>query len=142
MHDANVLPYGSDAEQPDDDMPPLVDTTTDPYHVDPDETDDEVMRAAGYVPLSEHAEKTEPYYVVGDTPAFRRTGVTDRQAAGLDPLADRFPARDGWAPTGIVNEPGIRIGLDVSPHSDGFDADEHNRPRNGLGTYSESDGAW
>lgn len=53
----------------------------------------------------------------GDTPAWRRTGITDRQAAGIDP----------GAPT---------------VHGDSYDADEHNRPRNGLGTYFETDATW
>lgn len=55
------------------------------------------------------------YYVHGDTPAYRRTGVTDQQAAR-------------WPETAV--------------HSDAFDGDDANRPLNGLGTYHESDGAW
>ena len=62
MHDANVLPYGSDSAQP----------------ADP-----------------EHAETTEPYYQFGDTPAFRRTGITDQQAA--DHEAERYRMGGDWA---------------------------------------------
>lgn len=54
----------------------------------------------------------------GDTPGWRRTGVTDRQAAGLD---RGMPA--------------------VSVHADATDADDY-RPLNGVGTYYETDAAW
>lgn len=88
MYDMNVMPYPAD-----DERNTLID-------------DDGVL----------HSATADTHYVHGDTPAFRRTGVSDRQAAG-------------W-----VDMPSV--------HADAFDADDYNRPVNGLGTYHETDGAW
>lgn len=74
----------------------------------------------------------------GDTPALRRTGVTDRQAAGVDPVTTPAPV--------VYDEVEDRYRDNVSRwnsnHADAYDADDYNRPRNGLGTYHETDAAW
>lgn len=172
MHDMNVMPYGSDDERNSliDDDGVLHSATTDTHTViaggrayamtDGDRIAMDARRAAIV---------GEPAY--GQTEAWVRTGITDRQAAGWDtaPQAmhtaaavdDVIIAVDASASgvTGVayVNKrEGMRMAPlpptdphsavfgwpDPSPHSDGFDADEYNRPINGLGTYHESDGAW
>ena len=119
MYDANVMPYGSD-----DDRNTLIEEF-DPADIVP--LDDDRLsaivgrqngkrsaydeRAAAH---GRHATIVPGEPKHGQTMAWVRTGITDRQAAGLDP----------------------------SPHSDAYDADDYNRPRNGLGTYHESDASW
>lgn len=109
--DSNVMPYGSD-----DERNSLID-------------DDGVMHPPGTF------DGDTDFFDHGDTPAYRRTGITDTIAAG--PAWHDNPARRT-----MHGEHGF-IHIDVpSVHADAFDADDANRPVNGLGTYHESDGAW
>lgn len=151
MYDSNVMPYPSDDER---------NSIIDGYGIEAD------ADALGLV-LDEAATRNagEPVFTPppSDTPAFRRTGITDRQAAGVDPMPtpfrERFPERAGWAECGYVvddepqaltppwantSEQAYRDAWGVaSPHiGEAYDADDYGRPRNGLGTSHDSDAAW
>lgn len=127
MYDSNVMPYGSGDERNGliDDDGVLHHSTSDTHTV----SDQAAGLAARIhaVNCDEHRAAEmyrqhragivgEPAY--GDTPAVRRTGITDRQAAGWDSAPE------------------------ASAHSDAFNGDDANRPTNGLGTYHESDASW
>lgn len=122
MYDMNVMPYGADDERNSliddidpDDIQALTDERLASIVGEPAAAlIDDSGRALRFVAVDPSADGSTGFYVYGETPALHRTGVSDRQAAGLDP----------------------------SPHTDAYDADDHNRPRNGLGTYHESDAAW
>lgn len=82
MYDMNVMPYGAD-----DERNTLID-------------DDGVL----------HSAAADTHYVFGDTPAYRRTGITDQQAARWKPVTDDRGVTD-FVPMGDMGE---RIPDDVA----------------------------
>ena len=88
-YDSNVMPYGAG-----DERNALID-------------DDGVL----------HTSNEDTHYVYGDTPGYRRTGITDRQAAG----ADRMPP---WANTAAKHRGPDSHGAWDAPsvHADALDA--------------------
>lgn len=117
MYDANVMPYPSD-----DERNALIE----------DIGDDGEQVAEMLDPIA--------YYVHGDTPALARTGVTDVDAAALSDAHSGPRGHVGaWADLGYTSDADA-FAADPSPHiGEAFDADDYARPRNGLGTYFESD---
>lgn len=173
MFDANVMPYGDDDERNSlIDNDGFVHYSSADLHASmrDDERDDDAPVAETLDPIAYYgpvigfdvsASGVHGMYVHGDTPGYRRTGITDQHAAGwddapqamhtaaaVDDVMDRTPPipqvnkREGMRlmPLPPTDPHSAVFGWpEASVHSDAFDSDDANRPRNGLGTYFESD---